>query len=228
MPDATFVRPDLTTFTSPRRARPGGAVGNALEPDRAVLACRVVGGDRWCRRCGARAALATAWWPAARARAVRVAAESDHRVLNFQPEQNAPNKPGEVVRSTAVASRRPPSWLGSGGQVKGVREAAEQVAAPAQHLDHAGRDRAIGGELTGDEPADAGPAAKARSTGPSPRVTSRVEPSTRMSSSAGPKRAAYAVAGRFAATCWAEGGAEGHGHRVGGDDLLLTADRPSP
>ena len=28
------------------------AVGQRLEPDRAVLACRVVEPDRWCRRCG--------------------------------------------------------------------------------------------------------------------------------------------------------------------------------
>ncbi|MCU1524268.1 MAG: hypothetical protein JWO18_1162, partial [Microbacteriaceae bacterium] len=36
-----------------------------------------------------------------------------------------------------------------------AREAVEEVAASAQHLDHAGRDRAIGCELAGDEPADA-------------------------------------------------------------------------
>jgi len=51
VPDATFVRPDLTTF-----ARVGElgleVVGQRLEPDRAVLACRVVESDRWCRRCG--------------------------------------------------------------------------------------------------------------------------------------------------------------------------------
>ncbi|MET4780391.1 hypothetical protein ABIB56_000368 [Glaciihabitans sp. UYNi722] len=38
--------------------------------------------------------------------------------------------------------------------MEGAREAVEKVAAPAQHLDHAGRDRAIWGELTGDEPVD--------------------------------------------------------------------------
>ena len=55
MPDATvpagFGRPDLTTF-----ARLDGlglaVVGQRLEPDRAVLACRVVEPDQWCRRCG--------------------------------------------------------------------------------------------------------------------------------------------------------------------------------
>ncbi len=51
MPDATFTRPDLTTFT---RLDDLGleATGQLLEPDRAVLACRVVEPDDWCRRCG--------------------------------------------------------------------------------------------------------------------------------------------------------------------------------
>jgi transposase len=49
--DATFAWPDLTTFT---RLDELGlvVVGQHLEPDRAVLACRVVEPDRWCRRCG--------------------------------------------------------------------------------------------------------------------------------------------------------------------------------
>ena len=51
MPDATFDRPDLTTFA--RLDELGlEAVGQRLEPDRAVLACRVVEPDDWCRRCG--------------------------------------------------------------------------------------------------------------------------------------------------------------------------------
>ena len=55
MPDATppagVGRPDLTTFA--RLDALGLAViGQRLEPDRAVLACRVVAPDRWCRRCG--------------------------------------------------------------------------------------------------------------------------------------------------------------------------------
>ena len=51
VPDATFTRPDLTTF-----ARLDGlgleVTGQLLEPHRAVLACRVVEPDDWCRRCG--------------------------------------------------------------------------------------------------------------------------------------------------------------------------------
>ena len=54
MSDATFGCPDLTTF-----CRLDGlgleVTGQRLEPDRAVLAGRVVEddlGDRWCRRCG--------------------------------------------------------------------------------------------------------------------------------------------------------------------------------
>ena len=51
MPHATFVSPDLTTFT--RLDELGlEVVGQFLEPARAVLACRVVDDDRWCRRCG--------------------------------------------------------------------------------------------------------------------------------------------------------------------------------
>ncbi len=51
MPDATFARPDLTTFC--RLDELGLEVtGQRLEPDRAVLACRVLEPDQWCRRCG--------------------------------------------------------------------------------------------------------------------------------------------------------------------------------
>ncbi len=55
MPDATadagFACPDLTTFC---RLDELGlvVVGQRLDPDRAVLACRVVEPDQWCRRCG--------------------------------------------------------------------------------------------------------------------------------------------------------------------------------
>lgn len=52
MPDATFLPPDLTTFT---RLNELGltAVGQHLTARRAVLACRVVDPDDWCHRCGA-------------------------------------------------------------------------------------------------------------------------------------------------------------------------------
>jgi len=51
VPDATFARPDLTTFCGLEEL---GLVVTAqqLEPDRAVLACRVAEPDPWCRRCG--------------------------------------------------------------------------------------------------------------------------------------------------------------------------------
>jgi transposase-like protein len=49
--DAGFACADLTTFC--RLDELGLEVtGQRLEPDRAVLACRVVEPDRWCRRCG--------------------------------------------------------------------------------------------------------------------------------------------------------------------------------
>ena len=55
MPDATcdagFACADLTTFC--RLDELGLVVtGQRLEPERAVLACRVVEPDQWCRRCG--------------------------------------------------------------------------------------------------------------------------------------------------------------------------------
>ena len=49
--DATFAAADLTTFW--RLEELGLEVtGQRLEPDQAVLACRVVEPDQWCRRCG--------------------------------------------------------------------------------------------------------------------------------------------------------------------------------
>ncbi|WP_432560128.1 transposase [Granulicoccus sp. GXG6511] len=51
MLDATFTRPDLTTFAGLDEL--GLEVtGQRLEPDAAVLSCRVVEPDEWCRRCG--------------------------------------------------------------------------------------------------------------------------------------------------------------------------------
>ncbi|NLB47316.1 MAG: transposase [Microbacteriaceae bacterium] len=51
MSNATFDRPDLTTFT--RLDELGlEVVGQRREPDRTVLECRVVEPDQWCRRCG--------------------------------------------------------------------------------------------------------------------------------------------------------------------------------
>ena len=54
--NATFARADLTTFA--RLDELGLEVtGHRVEPDRAVLACRVVEPDRWCRRCGCQGAV---------------------------------------------------------------------------------------------------------------------------------------------------------------------------
>jgi transposase len=51
LPDATFARADLTTFC--RLDELGlEVVGQQLQPDRAVLACRVVEPGQWCDRCG--------------------------------------------------------------------------------------------------------------------------------------------------------------------------------
>ena len=51
MADATFACPDLTTFTGLDELGLV-VVGQRLEPERAVLACRVIDADDWCRRCG--------------------------------------------------------------------------------------------------------------------------------------------------------------------------------
>lgn len=48
---ATFTAPSLTTFC--RLDELGlEAVGQIVEPDRAVIECRVAEPDRWCRKCG--------------------------------------------------------------------------------------------------------------------------------------------------------------------------------
>jgi hypothetical protein len=51
VPDATFTSPDLTSFTGLDDLGLE-VVGQRVEPDRAVLACRVVEPDDWCHRCG--------------------------------------------------------------------------------------------------------------------------------------------------------------------------------
>ena len=52
MLNATFAAPCLTTFC--RLDELGlEAVGQHLDVDRAVIECRVVDDDPWCRRCGA-------------------------------------------------------------------------------------------------------------------------------------------------------------------------------
>lgn len=51
MSNATFTEPDLTTFAGLDNL---GLIvtGQRVEPERAVLECRVVEPDKWCRRCG--------------------------------------------------------------------------------------------------------------------------------------------------------------------------------
>lgn len=51
MANTIFDRPDLSAFT--RLDDLGLEVtGQRMWPDHAVLACRIAGEDRWCRRCG--------------------------------------------------------------------------------------------------------------------------------------------------------------------------------
>jgi len=49
--DATFACPDLITFCRLDELGPE-VLGQQLEPDQSVLACRVNEPDRWCQRCG--------------------------------------------------------------------------------------------------------------------------------------------------------------------------------
>lgn len=51
MADATFTAPDLTSFCL-LDGLGLEVVGQRLEPDRAVLACRVIEADAWCHDCG--------------------------------------------------------------------------------------------------------------------------------------------------------------------------------
>lgn len=51
-PTVPFARSDLTTLTRPDE-HGLRVTGQRLEPDRAVLACKIAAEDPWCRRCGA-------------------------------------------------------------------------------------------------------------------------------------------------------------------------------
>lgn len=51
MPNATFDRPDLSAFTGLDDLGLE-VIGQRVGDDRTVLACKVVGEDRWCRQCG--------------------------------------------------------------------------------------------------------------------------------------------------------------------------------
>ena len=80
LPDATFACPDLTTFC--RLDELGLLVtGQRLEPDRAVLACRVIDDDQWCRRCGCEGFAPRHGDPTPRPRAVGLAA---HRPVTIR------------------------------------------------------------------------------------------------------------------------------------------------
>ena len=51
MPNTTFDHPDLSAFTG-LDGLGLEVTGQHIEPDHAVLACRITGEDQWCRRCG--------------------------------------------------------------------------------------------------------------------------------------------------------------------------------
>ena len=51
MPNTIFDHPDLSAFTG-LDGLGLEVMGQRIWPDHAVLACRIAGEDRWCRRCG--------------------------------------------------------------------------------------------------------------------------------------------------------------------------------
>lgn len=51
MPTTTFDSPDLSVFTL-QDAQGLEATGRRIQPDHALLDCRIAGEDQWCRRCG--------------------------------------------------------------------------------------------------------------------------------------------------------------------------------
>jgi hypothetical protein len=118
---AGFGRADLTTFC--RLDELGlEVIGQRVEPDRAVLACRVVEPDgsdeRWCRRCGCEGTPRDSVDPGVGARAVRVAA---HDVAGHGPplpvrRVRARVAPGHQPGRSAAGEAVPPGpAVGSGG-----------------------------------------------------------------------------------------------------------------
>ena len=104
MPDATFARPDLTKFC---RLDDLGleVVGQHLEPDRAVLACRVLdaddGSEGWCRRCGCQGAPRDTVTRRL-AHPERFATNTDPKILAL-PESAWINQPAQPVTETPAA-----------------------------------------------------------------------------------------------------------------------------
>jgi len=96
MLDATFTTPDLTTFTG-LDTLGLQVTGQFLQPDRAVLACRVLDPDDWCHRCGCHGPTRHRQ-PAAGARTVRLAT---HRLVD-----HAPPLPVHRVRARVATTRR--------------------------------------------------------------------------------------------------------------------------
>ena len=125
MPDATFAAPDLTTFC---RLDELGlvVVGQRLEPDRAVLACRVVEPDDWCRRCGCEGAAARHGDPSARARAVRAGGRPCWRSRSAATGARAA---GMCGARTPAAAAEPRAKLSR----RGLRWALEGIVVAAPH-----------------------------------------------------------------------------------------------
>ena len=129
MPDATFATPDVTTFC---RLDELGlvVVGQHLQPDRAVLACRVADdaveeADRWCRRCGCEGRPAGHRHPSPGARAAGLAAD-DAAALD-------PPLPVRWLRACVARGHQP--RRGAAGEADPHRAAvgAGRAGLPAPH-----------------------------------------------------------------------------------------------
>src|ERR1700744_180682 len=107
---------------------------------------------------------------------------------------------------------------GSGGEVERAREAAEELAGPPQHLDHPGRDRTVGGQLAGQDPADAGAGgggAADRAVPPGEVAGGAVDRDEELG---GIEPGCVGGGGQVRGDLGLEGAAQGHRHRVGGED----------
>ena len=125
MPDATFARPDLTTFC--RLDELGLEVtGQRLEPDRAVLACRVHEPDQWCRRCGCEGV--------ARDTVTRQLAHEPFGLATHDAAGHGPPLPVQLAAATCGA-RTPAGAAEPRAKLsrRGLRWALEGARGPAPH-----------------------------------------------------------------------------------------------
>ena len=103
MSNTTFDRPNLSAFT--RLYDLGLEVtGQRIETDHAVLACRITGADRWCRRCGCQGICRDTLGRTLKRRAGDILAYFDHPHTSNGPTE-AINGRLEHLRGSALGFR---------------------------------------------------------------------------------------------------------------------------